>query len=93
METLIEEFINDDVIAQAPIERKKKLLPAAQYLKTFKEKSHHGVKSVDMDVFYSILEHLIEWEKMEINEAIFKTRYRQSDPNIYMSETFDNYEG
>jgi len=91
METLTQEFISEDVLTQAPI-KKKKLLPAAQYLKSFKE-SHEGIKSIDLDIFYNILQHLIEWEGMEINDAIFKTRFRIADPNTYMEDTFENYEG
>jgi hypothetical protein len=91
METLFEEFINEDLLTQAPI-KKKKLLPAAQYLKSFKE-THAGIKSVDIEIFYNILEHLIEWEKMEINDAIFNTSLRLCNSKTYIADKFENYEG
>jgi len=95
METLTQEFINEDVLVEIPFEtyeRKKKFLPAAMYLKSFKE-THQEVKNVDINIFYNILQHLIEWETMEINEAIFKTKYATSDYKTYIQDTFVDYEG
>lgn len=65
----------------------KRLLPAQQYLNTFKngkELSH-----LTIDSFYEILEHLVEWETLEIRTAVLKGRIEHISPEDYIKSEFD----
>jgi hypothetical protein len=65
----------------------KRLLPAQQYLKTFKNGNKVPVLTIDM--FYDILEHLAAWEKIEIRMAVLKGKHYEVSPDEYIKSNFD----
>ena len=65
----------------------KRLLPAQQYLKTFKNGNKVPILTIDM--FYDILEHLAAWEKIEIRMAVLKGKHYEVSPDEYINSNFD----
>jgi hypothetical protein len=65
----------------------KRLLPAQQYLKTFKIGNKVPILTIDM--FYDILEHLAAWEKIEIRMAVLKGKHYEVSPDEYIKSNFD----
>ena len=82
--------MNEFILEEMNETTTKRLLPAQQYLKTFRE--GNKVPILTMDMFYNILEHLVAWETMEIRMAVLKGKIYEVSPDEYIKSNFDEVE-
>jgi hypothetical protein len=82
--------MNEFILEEMNESTTKRLLPAQQYLKTFKQGNE--VPALTIDVFYNILEHLAAWETMEIRMAVLKGKIYEVSPDEYIKTNFDEVE-
>jgi len=82
--------INELMIQEMTEKKVKRLLPAQQYLKTFKD--NDVLPYLTIQSFYEILEHLVEWETLEIRNAVLKGRINRISPDDYIKSEFNEIE-